>query len=118
MACALNELFFIGLYLLSFSSPLITPSLLQDAAGGSLSPGNPAAPEASTLFASPWSAGALEMARYVSPHSQIPERVRRGTNNASQSKQNGQHRPVDHNRYLRPGHGIQTIRQRGPTHEG
>ncbi|KAL1978175.1 hypothetical protein VTN31DRAFT_1034 [Thermomyces dupontii] len=29
VCCALNELFFIGLYLLSFSSPMLSPSLLQ-----------------------------------------------------------------------------------------
>jgi hypothetical protein len=58
--CALNELFFIGLYLLSFSSPTLSPSLLdpiRNAAG--------ITPHASlsTIFASPWSAGALELAR-------------------------------------------------------
>ena len=55
--CALNELFFIGLYLLSFSSPTLSPSLLEpirDAVG--------ITPHAS-IFASPWSAGALELAR-------------------------------------------------------
>ncbi|PWY90041.1 CDP-diacylglycerol-inositol 3-phosphatidyltransferase PIS [Aspergillus heteromorphus CBS 117.55] len=46
ICCALNELFFIGLYLLSFSSPILSPSLLQPASD-----------------ASPWSAGALEQAR-------------------------------------------------------
>ncbi|KAE8149437.1 CDP-alcohol phosphatidyltransferase-domain-containing protein [Aspergillus avenaceus] len=52
ICCALNELFFIGLYLLSFSSPTLSPSLLkpvQEAVGGET--GNP------------WSAGALELAR-------------------------------------------------------
>ncbi|EAW07253.1 CDP-diacylglycerol--inositol 3-phosphatidyltransferase [Aspergillus clavatus NRRL 1] len=52
VCCALNELFFIGLYLLSFSSPILSPSLLQAQ--------DPSAPPA---LASPWSAGALEMAR-------------------------------------------------------
>lgn len=55
--CALNELFFIGLYLLSFSSPLLSPNLREPAqhieAKASLS----------TIFANPWSAGALELAR-------------------------------------------------------
>ncbi|KAJ5359304.1 uncharacterized protein N7496_011717 [Penicillium cataractarum] len=66
ICCALNELFFIGLYLLSFSSPILSPSLLQpvgDAQPSSVQPGNPANPVPSSLFASPWSAGALEMAR-------------------------------------------------------
>ncbi|OAF62385.1 CDP-diacylglycerol-inositol 3-phosphatidyltransferase [Pseudogymnoascus destructans] len=65
--CALNEIFFIALYLLSFSSPLLSPSLLQvnvDASTpGSLQPGNPSHPSAASLFANPWSAGALELAR-------------------------------------------------------
>ncbi|EAL90907.1 phosphatidylinositol synthase 1 (CDP-alcohol phosphatidyltransferase1) [Aspergillus fumigatus] len=52
ICCALNELFFIGLYLLSFSSPILSPSLLQAQ--------DPSAPPA---LASPWSAGALELAR-------------------------------------------------------
>ena len=63
----MNELFFIGLYLLSFSSPTLSPSLLQpvgDAAvPASAQPGSPALAPISTLFASPWSAGALELAR-------------------------------------------------------
>jgi CDP-diacylglycerol--inositol 3-phosphatidyltransferase len=60
--CALNELFFIALYLLSFSSPLLSPSLLQ-VEPTSLQPGSPAVPKPSNLFSSPWSAGAMEMAR-------------------------------------------------------
>ncbi|KAJ5997841.1 hypothetical protein N7499_005765 [Penicillium canescens] len=66
ICCALNEAFFIGLYLLSFSSPILSPSLLQpvpEAQASSAQPGNPAHPEPASLFASPWSAGALEMAR-------------------------------------------------------
>ncbi|KNG84783.1 CDP-diacylglycerol-inositol 3-phosphatidyltransferase PIS [Aspergillus nomiae NRRL 13137] len=60
ICCALNELFFIGLYLLSFSSPILSPSLLQPVSGS----GSDAAHPVSThSFASPWSAGALEMAR-------------------------------------------------------
>ncbi|KAH0541980.1 hypothetical protein FGG08_003612 [Glutinoglossum americanum] len=64
--CAFNELFFLALYLLCFSSPILSPSLLQpvaNAAGLSPQPGNPAHPSPSTLFASPWSPGALELAR-------------------------------------------------------
>jgi CDP-diacylglycerol--inositol 3-phosphatidyltransferase len=63
--CAANELFFIALYLLSFSSPLLMPSLLE------------AVPEAAAvhhgaeanhrllrkIFANPYGAGALELAR-------------------------------------------------------
>lgn len=64
ICCALNEVFFIGLYLLSFSSPTLSPSLLQPTEQpASAQPGNPAHPAPSSLFASPWSAGALEMAR-------------------------------------------------------
>ncbi|CAG7918947.1 unnamed protein product [Penicillium olsonii] len=64
VCCALNEAFFIGLYLLSFSSPILSPSLLQPVSdGASAQPGNPAHPEPASLFSSPWSAGALEMAR-------------------------------------------------------
>lgn len=60
--CALNELFFIGLYLLSFSSPTLSPSLLEpiknpDAAAATTSTA------AASLFASPWSAASLELAR-------------------------------------------------------
>lgn len=47
ICCALNEIFFIGLYLLSFSSPMLSPSLLQPVQGSD----------------NPWSAGALELAR-------------------------------------------------------
>ncbi|KAK3902734.1 hypothetical protein C8A05DRAFT_33543 [Staphylotrichum tortipilum] len=67
VACALNELFFIALYLLSFSSPLLSPSLLQS---------NASAPADGThhqqilnssllthIFANPHSAAALELAR-------------------------------------------------------
>jgi CDP-diacylglycerol--inositol 3-phosphatidyltransferase len=59
--CALNELFFIAIYLLSFSSPLLSPSLLNtDHSPTSTQPGSPAHPAPSTLFLNPWSAGALE----------------------------------------------------------
>ncbi|KAI9845898.1 MAG: CDP-diacylglycerol-inositol 3-phosphatidyltransferase [Sclerophora amabilis] len=64
--CTLNELFFIALYLLSFSSPILSPSLLQplpNSPGSSTQPGNPSHPIPSTLFASPYSAGALELQR-------------------------------------------------------
>jgi CDP-diacylglycerol--inositol 3-phosphatidyltransferase len=73
--CCLNELFFIGLYLLSFSSPMLSPSLLQpvpNSQASSLQPGNPAHPAPTALFASPWSAGALELARANKLDSMIP----------------------------------------------
>ena len=75
ICCALNEVFFIGLYLLSFSSPTLSPSLLQpveDAAPSSAQPGNPAHPQPNSLFASPWSAGALELARANKIDSALP----------------------------------------------
>lgn len=58
--CALDQLFFIALYLLSFSSPLLSPSLLK-AGPESLQPGSPAVP--SMIWTTPFSAGAMEMAR-------------------------------------------------------
>ena len=63
--CAANELFFIALYLLSFSSPILSPSLLQPPAGApqSAQPGTPAHVSFSKLFPNPYSAGALELAR-------------------------------------------------------
>lgn len=79
--CALNELFFIALYLLSFSSPRLSPSLLvptESIAPGSANmvsaaqPGSPAQPKPSLLFANPWSAGALEMARANKMDSTVP----------------------------------------------
>ncbi|KAF2276854.1 uncharacterized protein EI97DRAFT_450131 [Westerdykella ornata] len=71
--CALNELFFIALYLLSFSSPYLSPTLLKDSQEpSSLQPGSPAAPKPSLLFTSPWSAGAMEMARANKMDSTVP----------------------------------------------
>jgi CDP-diacylglycerol--inositol 3-phosphatidyltransferase len=64
--CALNEVFFIAIYLLSFSSPLLSPSLLQTTGEGSASTlqlGSPAHISVASLFANPYSAGALELAR-------------------------------------------------------
>lgn len=62
--CALNELFFIALYLLSFSSPRLSPSLIQPA--GELSSAQPGSPAASTWsWVVPGTAAAMEMARYV-----------------------------------------------------
>jgi CDP-diacylglycerol--inositol 3-phosphatidyltransferase len=73
--CLFNELFFIGLYLLSFSSPKLSPSLLQPPPNTepmTAQPGNPAHQPPSTLFASPWSAGALELARANKLDSTLP----------------------------------------------
>jgi len=68
MACALNEAFFIALYLLSFSSPLLSPSLLQqvpDQAAAAIQQGAQVNTSLlSQLFGpSPYSAAALELAR-------------------------------------------------------
>ena len=64
MVCALNELFFIALYLLSFSSPILSPSLLptESTPGASSQPGSPSHPS-SIIFATPGSAWAMELAR-------------------------------------------------------
>ncbi|TKA34885.1 hypothetical protein B0A54_13848 [Friedmanniomyces endolithicus] len=73
--CALNELFFIALYLLCFSSPLITPALLPTAglaAHQATSPVTPHQPAPSLLFPSPFSAGAMEMARANKMDSMVP----------------------------------------------
>ncbi|KAK3671289.1 phosphatidylinositol synthase 1 (CDP-alcohol phosphatidyltransferase1) [Recurvomyces mirabilis] len=73
--CALNELFFIALYLLCFSSPLITPALLPSAglaAQNGTTPVTPHAPAPSLLFPSPFSAGAMEMARANKMDSMVP----------------------------------------------
>ncbi|KAJ8069859.1 hypothetical protein OCU04_000273 [Sclerotinia nivalis] len=60
--CAMNELFFIALYLLSFSAPIPISSMLQtDGQLGSITPGN--LPDPSLIWASPWSAGWMETAR-------------------------------------------------------
>lgn len=72
--CALNELFFIALYLLSFSSPFLSPSLLQVSNNGTastLQPGSPAIPPR-VFFANPYSAGALEYARANKMDSTVP----------------------------------------------
>ncbi|KAI2631629.1 CDP-diacylglycerol-inositol 3-phosphatidyltransferase-like protein PIS [Xylaria nigripes] len=69
VTCALNELFFIALYLLSFSSPLLSPQLLQtvgeskDAAAAIQSGAQVNSSIIRQLFTNPYSAAALEMAR-------------------------------------------------------
>ncbi|KAF7541227.1 hypothetical protein G7Z17_g11994 [Cylindrodendrum hubeiense] len=65
--CALNEVFFIALYLLSFSSPLLSPHLIktvENTSGEALQPGV----QVNTsilrqIFPDPFSAAALELAR-------------------------------------------------------
>ncbi|KAI3320610.1 CDP-diacylglycerol-inositol 3-phosphatidyltransferase-like protein PIS [Xylariaceae sp. AK1471] len=66
--CALNELFFIALYLLSFSSPLLSPQLLKTVGDSKTAAAiqNGAQMNSSLirqLFTNPYSAAALEMAR-------------------------------------------------------
>lgn len=76
VCCALNEVFFIALYLLSFSSPLLSPQLLDsvgDAKAAAIQSG--AEVNSSTLrqlFVNPYSAAALEMARVNKMDSQVP----------------------------------------------
>ena len=70
--CALNELFFIALYLLSFSSPILSPSLLSsNGPPASAQPGNPVNP-AAALLATPGSAWAMELARANKMDSTFP----------------------------------------------
>ncbi|KAF9870501.1 cdp-diacylglycerol-inositol 3-phosphatidyltransferase pis [Colletotrichum karsti] len=65
--CALNELFFIALYLLSFSSPLLSPSLLNSVSNLDAAQIQAGAQVNTSLlsqiFPNPYSAAALEMAR-------------------------------------------------------
>ncbi|KAL1881991.1 hypothetical protein VTK73DRAFT_3320 [Phialemonium thermophilum] len=65
--CALNETFFIALYLLSFSSPFLSPALLQTVPDSTADAINRGAQVNSSLlgqlFTNPYSAGALELAR-------------------------------------------------------
>ncbi|KAI1171338.1 CDP-diacylglycerol-inositol 3-phosphatidyltransferase-like protein PIS [Nemania sp. FL0916] len=67
VTCALNELFFIALYLLSFSSPLLSPQLLktvgQSKAAAIQNGAQVNSSIISQLFTNPYSAAALEMAR-------------------------------------------------------
>ncbi|KAK0732711.1 CDP-alcohol phosphatidyltransferase-domain-containing protein [Apiosordaria backusii] len=67
VACALNEACFLGFYLLSFSSPLLSPSLLQQVPPSTAAAIHQGAQVNSSIlsqiFANPYSAGALEMAR-------------------------------------------------------
>ncbi|KAI0181794.1 CDP-alcohol phosphatidyltransferase [Hypoxylon sp. FL1284] len=76
LCCALNELFFIALYLLSFSSPLLSPQLLEPLGETRASAIQTGAQVNSSmlrqLFTNPYSAGALEMARANKMDSTFP----------------------------------------------
>ncbi|KAI0010649.1 CDP-alcohol phosphatidyltransferase-domain-containing protein [Xylariaceae sp. FL0662B] len=76
ICCALNELFFIALYLLSFSSPLLSPQLLHSV-GETRAAAIQAGAQVNSsmlrqLFTNPYSAGALEMARANKMDSTLP----------------------------------------------
>ncbi|KAI9690194.1 MAG: CDP-diacylglycerol-inositol 3-phosphatidyltransferase [Bathelium mastoideum] len=64
--CALNELFFIALYLLSFSSPIVSPQLLETV------PAPDGTATKAKVFMHPWSAGAMELARANKLDSTVP----------------------------------------------
>lgn len=74
--CFLNELFFIALYLLSFSSPLLSPHLIktvEESSGTYIQPGAPMnASLLKQLFPDPFSAAALELARANKMDSTVP----------------------------------------------
>ncbi|KAF3766074.1 hypothetical protein M406DRAFT_339366 [Cryphonectria parasitica EP155] len=64
ICCAANELFFIALYLLSFSSPTLSPTLLQNPIVDNIQAGAQVNRTLlRQLFTSPYSAAALELAR-------------------------------------------------------
>jgi CDP-diacylglycerol--inositol 3-phosphatidyltransferase len=67
VCCALNEVFFIALYLLSFSSPTLSPNLLKGVPKHAAEAIHQGAQVNSSLlshlFTNPYSAGALELAR-------------------------------------------------------
>ncbi|KAI9893304.1 MAG: CDP-diacylglycerol-inositol 3-phosphatidyltransferase [Vezdaea aestivalis] len=63
LICALDQIFFIALYLLSFSSPTLSPSLLQPVVSAAAKVGVAPPTPVASLFASPYSAAALELAR-------------------------------------------------------
>lgn len=74
--CALNELFFIALYLLSFSSPWISPHLInsvEQISGQHIDPGQQLNSSIlGQIFKDPFSAAALEMARANKMDSFVP----------------------------------------------
>ncbi|KAK3933725.1 CDP-alcohol phosphatidyltransferase-domain-containing protein [Diplogelasinospora grovesii] len=76
MLCLFNETFFIALYLLAFSSPFLSPGLLQqvpDVAAQEIHKGAQASSSVvGQIFTNPYSAGALELARANKMDSTIP----------------------------------------------
>lgn len=74
--CLFNELFFIALYLLSFSSPYLSPHLIksvEETSGGLIQPGVPVNTSLlRQLFPDPFSAAALEIARANKMDSTFP----------------------------------------------
>jgi CDP-diacylglycerol--inositol 3-phosphatidyltransferase len=73
--CLFNELFFIALYLLSFSSPLLSPSLLRDvnSSGAHIAAGAQVNTSLlAQIFPNPYSPAALELARANKMDSSIP----------------------------------------------
>ncbi|EPE35023.1 hypothetical protein GLAREA_10718 [Glarea lozoyensis ATCC 20868] len=69
--CLLNEMFFISLYLLSFSSRRLMP-ILVDTGGDIHSLQDGAALDLQSIWTTPWSAGAMEMARSNKIDSRVP----------------------------------------------
>ncbi|KAH8175692.1 CDP-alcohol phosphatidyltransferase domain-containing protein [Sarocladium implicatum] len=76
LCCLFNELFFIALYLLSFSSPLLSPHLIQtveQSAGATIQPhAQLNSSILRQLFPDPFSAAALELARANKMDSTVP----------------------------------------------
>ncbi|KAF4988477.1 hypothetical protein FGRMN_9728 [Fusarium graminum] len=73
--CALNELFFIALYLLCFSSPLVSPYLIKpvEAVGAELQAGAQVNTSIlAQIFPDPFSPAALELARANKMDSTVP----------------------------------------------
>ncbi|EHK24518.1 uncharacterized protein TRIVIDRAFT_71870 [Trichoderma virens Gv29-8] len=74
--CMFNEVFFIALYLLSFSSPLLSPHLIksvEETSGGQIQPGVPVNTSLlRQMFPDPFSAAALEIARANKMDSTLP----------------------------------------------
>ncbi|KAL6698881.1 CDP-alcohol phosphatidyltransferase domain-containing protein [Trichoderma pleuroticola] len=74
--CLFNEVFFIALYLLSFSSPLLSPHLIksvEETSGGQIQPGVPVNTSLlRQMFPDPFSAAALEIARANKMDSTLP----------------------------------------------
>ncbi|KAJ9137514.1 CDP-diacylglycerol--inositol 3-phosphatidyltransferase [Pleurostoma richardsiae] len=76
ITCALNETFFIAVYLLSFSSPFLSPGLLKqvsESAAAVIRQGDEVKPSLlRQIFTNPYSAAALELARANKMDSTVP----------------------------------------------